>query len=52
MTDALSKKLTESAKETRAAIALLIFILILHIAHLLPQTTSITEVTQSYPATA
>lgn len=38
-------------KETRASIALLIFIVIVHIAHLLPQTNSITEVTQSYPST-
>lgn len=38
-------------KETRASIALLIFIIIAHIAHLLPQTSSTTEITLSYPAT-
>jgi hypothetical protein len=47
-----STKVNGAAKETRASIALLIFILVLHIAHLLPQTSSVTEVTQSYPATA
>jgi Family of unknown function (DUF5719) len=47
-----SKNLNGVAKETRASIALLIFILVLHIAHLLPQSSSVTEVTQSYPATA
>lgn len=41
-----------SAKETRASIALLLFIIAAHIAYLLPQTSQITEVTQSYPATA
>ena len=40
------------AKETRASIALLLFIIAAHIAHFLPQTSQITEVTQSYPATA
>lgn len=39
-------------KETRASFALLIFIIIAHIAHLLPQTSSTSIVTQSYPATA
>ena len=39
-------------KETRASFALLIFIIIAHIAHLLPQSTSNSVVTQSYPATA
>jgi len=39
-------------KETRASIALLVFIIVLHIAHLLPQTSSTTEITLSYPATA
>lgn len=38
-------------KETRASIALLVFIIVLHIAHLLPQTSSTTEITLSYPAT-
>ena len=52
MTDSHSQPVFSSAKETRAAIALLIFILVLHVAHLLPQASSITEVTQSYPATA
>ena len=52
MTDSRSTTPLQRAKETRAAIALLIFILVLHAAHLLPQTSSITEVTQSYPATA
>jgi hypothetical protein len=52
MTDSRATTPLQSAKETRAAIALLIFILVLHVAHLLPQTSSITEVTQSYPATA
>lgn len=47
-----AQKVVQSAKETRASVALLIFILVLHIAHLLPQTNSVTEVTQSYPATA
>ena len=41
-----------STKETRASIALLLFIIAAHIAYLLPQTSQITEVTQSYPATA
>ena len=36
----------------RASIALLLFIIAAHVAHLLPQTSQITEVTQSYPATA
>jgi hypothetical protein len=40
------------AKEMRASIALLLFIIAAHVAHLLPQTIQITEVTQSYPATA
>jgi Family of unknown function (DUF5719) len=40
------------AKEMRASIALLLFIIAAHVAHLLPQTSQITEVTQSYPATA
>lgn len=44
--------MAQSAKESRAAVALLIFILVLHIAHLLPQSNSFTELTQSYPATA
>lgn len=39
-------------KETRASFALLIFIIIAHIAHLLPQSSSTSIVTQSYPATA
>ena len=39
-------------KETRASFALLIFIIIAHIAHLLPQSSSNSVVTQSYPATA
>jgi len=39
-------------KETRASFALLIFIIIAHIAHLLPQSSSSSIVTQSYPATA
>ena len=52
MTDSRTTTPLQRAKETRAAIALLIFILVLHAAHLLPQTSSITEVTQSYPATA
>lgn len=39
-------------KETRASLALLIFIIIAHIAHLLPQSSSNSVVTQSYPATA
>lgn len=52
MKDSLSTTSLQRAKETRAAIALLIFMLLLHVAHLLPQTSSITEVTQSYPATA
>jgi len=38
--------------ETRASIAVLLFIITAHIAYLLPQTGQITEVTQSYPATA
>jgi len=38
-------------KETRASIALLVFIIVLHVAHLLPQTSSTTEITLSYPAT-
>jgi hypothetical protein len=41
-----------SAKERRASIALLFFIIAAHIAYLLPQTSQIAEVTQSYPATA
>jgi len=39
-------------KETRASFALLIFIIIAHIAHLLPQSSSNSVITQSYPATA
>ncbi|MFM8502466.1 MAG: DUF5719 family protein [Actinomycetota bacterium] len=39
-------------KETRASFALLIFIIIAHIAYLLPQSSSNSVVTQSYPATA
>ena len=39
-------------KETRAAFALLIFIISLHIAHLLPQNNATSEITQSYIATA
>ena len=39
-------------KETRASFALLIFIIIAHIAHLLPQSSSTSIVTQLYPATA
>lgn len=39
-------------KETRAAIALLLFIISLHVAHLLPQNNSTSEITQSYIATA
>jgi hypothetical protein len=50
--DSNSSSVLSNAKETRAAIALLIFIIALHVAHLLPQTSSIAEVTQSYPATA
>lgn len=38
-------------KETRAAFALLLFIIAAHVAHLLPQTNANTELTQSYPAT-
>lgn len=38
-------------KETRAAFALLFFIIAAHIAHLLPQNNSSSEITQSYPAT-
>ncbi|MBM3656166.1 MAG: hypothetical protein FJW91_04345 [Actinobacteria bacterium] len=39
-------------KETRASFAVLIFIVIAHIALLLPQSSSSSVVTQSYPATA
>jgi len=39
-------------KDTRASFALLIFIIIAHIAYLLPQSSSNSVVTQSYPATA
>lgn len=42
----------QSAKDSRASIAVLLFIISAHIAFLLPQTNQITEVTQSYPATA
>lgn len=38
-------------KETRASFALLFFIIAAHIAHLLPQGSSIKEITQSYAAT-
>ena len=38
-------------KETRASFALLFFIIAVHIAHLLPQTNSVSEISQSYPAT-
>ncbi|MFM1967960.1 MAG: hypothetical protein RL590_817, partial [Actinomycetota bacterium] len=38
-------------KETRASFALLFFIIAAHIAYLLPQTSSSSEITQSYAAT-
>ena len=38
-------------KETRASFAVLFFIIAAHIAHLLPQNTGASEITQSYPAT-
>ena len=41
-----------SGSQSRASIVLLLFIIVAHIAYLLPQANQITEVTQSYPATA
>lgn len=41
-----------SVSQSRASIVLLLFIIAAHIAYLLPQADQITEVTQSYPATA
>lgn len=41
-----------SVSQSRASIVLLLFIIAAHIAYLLPQANQITEVTQSYPATA
>ena len=38
-------------KETRASFAFLLFIIAAHVAYLLPQTNSSSEITQSYPAT-
>jgi len=40
------------SQDSRASLALLIFIIAAHIAYFLPQSSSITEVTQSYPSTA
>lgn len=40
------------AAQTRASIGLLLFIIAAHFAYLLPQTNQVTQVTQSYPATA
>lgn len=42
----------KSTQESRAALSVLIFIIAAHIAFLLPQSNNLTEVTQSYPATA
>ncbi len=43
---------SQTNKESRASIAVLLFIISAHVALLLPQTNQVTEVTQSYPATA
>jgi hypothetical protein len=43
---------SQFSKESRASIAVLLFIISAHVALLLPQTNQVTEVTQSYPATA
>lgn len=40
------------SSQSRACLSVLVFILVAHIAFLLPQTREITQVTQSYPATA
>ena len=48
MTDSVNPR----SQDSRASLALLIFIITAHIAYLLPQSSSITEVTQSYPSTA
>lgn len=48
----MTSPISSSAKETRASIALLLFLIAAHVAYLLPQTSQIAEVTQSYPATA
>ena len=41
-----------SGAQSRASIVLLLFIIAAHIAYFLPQNNQITQVTQSYPATA
>lgn len=41
-----------SGSQSRASIVLLLFIIAAHFAYFLPQANQITEVTQSYPATA
>jgi hypothetical protein len=41
-----------SSVQTRASIVVLLFIIAAHIAYFLPQSNQITQVTQSYPATA
>ena len=48
----MTESTNSRSKDSRASIALLFFIIAAHIAYFLPQTTSITEVTQSYPSTA
>lgn len=48
----MTEKSGAYSPHTRSSIALLLFIISAHIAYLLPQTSQVTQVTQSYPATA